>query len=292
MTAPDPFAIVRAHFEALNRGDLAGVVELLAEDHVSEAVLPEDVRAEVREGKGLHHALLAEYLARFEGALPDGSRFAIRTMARIETGWIHVEWIERERRRAGGEPLEFAGYSHLLVEDGRIRRQRIVRHRHALEPAVIAGAERPSSRTYPDRPVVGVGAVVMDGGRVLLVKRRFEPLAGQWSLPGGSLEVGESLAAGAAREVREETGLEVDVGPLVEVFDRILLDPEGRVRYHYVLADYLCHPVGGRLQAGSDVADVALVDPQALAPYRLTPKASEVIARAVAMDVERRSKPR
>jgi ADP-ribose pyrophosphatase YjhB (NUDIX family) len=133
---------------------------------------------------------------------------------------------------------------------------------------------------------------VVDGGRVLLVKRRFEPLAGQWSLPGGSLEVGESLAAGAAREVREETGLEVDVGPLVEVFDRILLDPEGRVRYHYVLADYLCHPVGGRLQAGSDVADVALVDPQALAPYRLTPKASEVIARAVAMDVERRSKPR
>lgn len=292
MTPPDPFAIVRAHFDALNRNDLAAVLELLADDHVSESVLPDDLEAVIREGKAHHRDLIEAYLAGFEGALPGGARFDIRTMARIETGWIHVEWIERERRRESGEALEFAGYSHFLVQDGCIRRQRTVRHPHRLDPAVVAGVVRASSRTYPDRPVVGVGAVVLDAGRVVLVKRRFEPLAGQWSLPGGSLEVGEPLTDGVAREVREETGLEVAVGPLVEVFDRILLDPEGRVRYHYVLADYLCHPVGGRLEASSDVADAALVDPRELARYRLTPKASAVIARAVAMDEARRSESR
>ena len=79
-------------------------------------------------------------------------------------------------------------------------------------------------------------------GKVVLVKRRFEPLAGQWSLPGGRLELGETLEAGLAREMLEETGLEVEVGPVVDVFDRILLDPERKVRYHYVLIDYLCRP--------------------------------------------------
>ena len=98
----------------------------------------------------------------------------------------------------------------------------------------------------------------------MLIKRKFEPLAGQWSLPGGTLELGESLEAGVAREMREETGLEVEVGPVVEVFDRILLDTEGRVRYHFVLIDYLCRPIGGRLVAGSDVADAVLADPTTL----------------------------
>jgi len=140
-----------------------------------------------------------------------------------------------------------------------------------------------SSRAYPDRPFVGVGGVIVDQGRVVLIKRRFEPLAGQWSLPGGTLEIGESLEAGVAREMREETGLEVAVGPVVDVFDRILLDTDGRVRYHFVLIDYLCRPIGGSLVAGSDVADAVLADPAALAPFRLTPKAISVIDRALTL---------
>jgi len=102
------------------------------------------------------------------------------------------------------------------------------------------------SREYPDRPFVGVGAVIVDeSARVLLVKRRFEPLAGQWSLPGGAVDVGETLAACVIREMREETGLDVEVGAVIEVFDRIMHDAGGRVQYHYVLVDYVCRPVGG-----------------------------------------------
>ena len=149
-----------------------------------------------------------------------------------------------------------------------------------------------TSRLYPPRPVVGVGAVVLvtsaaaaSGGLpaagVVLVKRRHEPLAGEWSLPGGTLEVGETLAAAVAREVAEETGLAVDVGPVIEVFDRIMLDDERRVQYHFVLIDYLCRPVGGVLRAGSDAADVAIAAPDALAPFGLTDKALSVIARGV-----------
>ena len=141
--------------------------------------------------------------------------------------------------------------------------------------------ERRGRRQYPERPIVGVGAVVVRDGRVLIVKRRYEPLAGRWSLPGGTLELGETLAQGLARELREETGLEVDVGPVVEVFDRILLDEEKRVQYHFVLVDYLCRPVGGELAPGSDVDDARFVDPSQLAPFELTEKAEAVIRRAL-----------
>jgi 8-oxo-dGTP diphosphatase len=150
-------------------------------------------------------------------------------------------------------------------------------------------------REYPARPIVGVGAVILiprtealalgygepapDTG-VVLVKRRFEPLAGRWSLPGGALEIGETLEAGITREVAEETGLAITVGPIVEVFDRILLDASGRVQYHFVLIDYVCRPVDGRLRAGSDVADVTLADPDELEPFGMTEKAVEVIRKA------------
>ena len=143
---------------------------------------------------------------------------------------------------------------------------------------------RTDRRQYPERPIVGVGAVIVDGGKVVLVRRRFEPLAGQWSLPGGSLELGETLERGAAREALEETGLQVEVGPIVEVFDRIMLDEERRVRYHFVLVDYLCRPVGGVLQAGSDADDAVLVAPASLGAYDLTEKATAVIARALELD--------
>jgi ADP-ribose pyrophosphatase YjhB (NUDIX family) len=139
------------------------------------------------------------------------------------------------------------------------------------------------SRSYPERPIVGVGAVILVDGKVVLIKRRFEPLAGQWSLPGGTLEVGESLEAGTAREILEETGLVVDVGPVIEVFDRILFDADRRVRYHFVLIDYLCRPTGGTLRHGSDVDDAVLADPSDLERFRLTPKATAIINRALAI---------
>src|SRR3569833_149241 len=110
-------------------------------------------------------------------------------------------------------------------------------------------------REFPRAPIVGVGAVVVQAGRVLLVQRGREPLKGKWSLPGGMLEIGESLHEGVIREVEEETGLRVEPIELVELLDRIIREqsPEGeRVRYHYVIADYLCRVVGGTLKAASD----------------------------------------
>jgi len=150
------------------------------------------------------------------------------------------------------------------------------------------------SREYPARPVVGVGAVVLverqDGGTgVVLIRRRFEPLAGCWSLPGGGLEVGETLTAGLVREIQEETGLAVEVGPVLDVFDRITCDDAGRVRFHYVLVDYVCWPAGGVLAAGSDVSEVVVADPDHLAAYALTDKTLEVIRRA--LDVTPRPSP-
>ena len=139
------------------------------------------------------------------------------------------------------------------------------------------------TRLYPARPIVGVGAVIVDEEQVVLVRRRHEPLAGRWSLPGGSLEVGETLEAGVAREMLEETGLIVRVGPVVEVFDRIMYDDDGRVRYHFVLVDYLCWPVAGTLQAGSDADAVALTQPGQLHRFDLTDKATSVITRAFAL---------
>ena len=139
------------------------------------------------------------------------------------------------------------------------------------------------TRKYPTRPIIGVGAAVFDGASVVLIKRRFEPLRGRWSLPGGGLEVGETLEAGVAREIEEETGLTVSVGPVVEVFDRILLDDAGRVEYHFVLVDFLCRATGGTLKPGSDVTDAVLANPEMLNAYGLTKKAEEVITQAVVM---------
>ena len=114
-------------------------------------------------------------------------------------------------------------------------------------------------REFPSSPLVGVGAVVVDRGRVLLIRRGTEPLKGQWSLPGGMLELGESLVAGVVREVREETGLVVEPVELVELLDRIHRESD-RVRYHYVIADYLCRVTGGALQAASDADAVRWVE--------------------------------
>ena len=139
------------------------------------------------------------------------------------------------------------------------------------------------SRQYPERPIVGVGAVIVDEGKVLLIRRRYEPLKGEWSLPGGMVEIGETLESALMREMLEETGLRVDVGPVVEVFDRIMRDEQQRVRYHFVLVDYLCWPADGSLHAGSDVDAAIWVDPATLGRYSLTEKAMSVIERALTL---------
>jgi 8-oxo-dGTP diphosphatase len=150
------------------------------------------------------------------------------------------------------------------------------------------------AREYPDRPVVGVGGVVVDDGRVLLIRRGSEPLRGQWSIPGGMLELGESLQAGVARELLEETGLEVRVLDLIEVFDRIYIQepidgspPDQRPRYHYVIVDYLCERISGEACAGSDVTDVVFAREDELEQYHLTETATRVLRKAFAMAADR-----
>jgi 8-oxo-dGTP diphosphatase len=138
------------------------------------------------------------------------------------------------------------------------------------------------TRSYPRQPVIGVGAVVVIDGRVVLIKRAHEPLKGEWNLPGGGVELGETLVDACIREVREETGLEVRVGPVIEVFDRIMRDDRGQVQYHFVLVDYVCHVIGGALACGSDADDIVLAAPADLAEYRLTGKALEVIEKGLA----------
>ena len=144
--------------------------------------------------------------------------------------------------------------------------------------------ERVSQREYPDRPLVGVGGVVIEEGRTLLIKRGNAPLEGQWSIPGGMLELGESMEEGVRRELAEETSLEVRVGALIEVFERIIPDEAGRVRYHFVIVDYLCERVRGEARAASDVTDVAWAREDELENYGLTAIAKRVIRRAFEME--------
>lgn len=135
-------------------------------------------------------------------------------------------------------------------------------------------------REYPDAPLVGVGAVIIEAGRVALVRRGQPPLLGEWSIPGGVLEVGETLREAVIREAREETGLVVDAGELLGIFERLVPDGEGRVRYHYVLMDFLCIRKDGALLAASDAADVRWFAPVELADLKLAPDTLAVIQKA------------
>lgn len=137
-----------------------------------------------------------------------------------------------------------------------------------------------TSRRYPERPIVGIGAIVIDGDSVLLVERGREPLKGYWSIPGGVLEIGESLKDGLRREVLEETGLLVDVLEVVEVFERILRDASGAPEYHYVLIDYLCVATGGEMRPGDDVIGVRWAPRAELGDYKITEGTLPVIEKA------------
>lgn len=132
-------------------------------------------------------------------------------------------------------------------------------------------------REFPEFPLVGVGAIIIRDDRVLLVKRAHPPIQGQWSIPGGVLEVGELVREAAVREAREETGLIVEPADLLGVYDRILRNEEQRVQYHYVLIDFLCRPVGGELRAASDAAEVRWFTREELRALQLAEDTQDVI---------------
>jgi ADP-ribose pyrophosphatase YjhB (NUDIX family) len=144
-------------------------------------------------------------------------------------------------------------------------------------------------REYPKSPLVGVGAVIVDKivnrhdtQRVLLIRRGTAPLLGEWSLPGGVLECGETLREAVAREACEETGLLIETGEMLGVYERVIRSEDGRVQYHYVLIDFLCRAIGGELKAGSDAADVRWFTRQELPALNLAYDANDVVHKALA----------
>jgi 8-oxo-dGTP diphosphatase len=136
-------------------------------------------------------------------------------------------------------------------------------------------------REFPEVPLVGVGAIIIEDGRVVLVKRAHPPLQAEWSIPGGVLEIGELVREAAIREAREETGLTVEPGELLGVYDRILRDPDQRVQYHYVLIDFLCRRVAGDLAAASDAAEVGWFTPDKLTRLNLAEDTLDVIQKGL-----------
>ena len=207
----DPFDLVRRWFAVFNRGDLRALEHYYGEQAAM------DLDGERAEGRA---SILSMWTRRFSAwgpGLSGGIRRRLHMVGRIETGLIHAEWLEREADGAGAE-RERRGFSQFRVERGQIlwqQDQAIDETTGIAEGLVVSGAATLPPRRYPPRPVVGVGAVIVREAQVVLIKRKYEPLAGHWSLPGGTLELGESLEAGVAREIREETGLDVDVGPVV-----------------------------------------------------------------------------
>ena len=136
-------------------------------------------------------------------------------------------------------------------------------------------------REYPESPLIGVGAVIVADGRALLIRRGQPPLLGEWSLPGGVLECGETVRDAAIREAREETGLVVEVGEMLGVYERVIRSEDARVRYHYVLIDFLCRAVGGELKAGSDAAEAGWFSREELPALKLAYDANDVVRKGL-----------
>ncbi|HUE88483.1 MAG TPA: NUDIX hydrolase [Vicinamibacterales bacterium] len=136
------------------------------------------------------------------------------------------------------------------------------------------------SNEFPSSPILGVGAVIVKDGKALIVKRANDPYKGQWSIPGGRVELGETLTDAVRREMREETGLEVRVGSVIEVFERVEREDD-RIRHHFVIVDYLCTCVGGALCAGDDAVDAVWVTSEGLEAYRVSESAVAVIRKAL-----------
>ena len=134
-------------------------------------------------------------------------------------------------------------------------------------------------RLYPERPMVGVGVLIRDGDRYLIVKRGAEPDAGLWSIPGGLVEVGERASDAAAREAMEETGLDVEIEDVLGVVDKIVRDDASRVKYHFVIVDYMAEPRGGAVRAASDALEARWVRAEELPGYELTPTLVELLKR-------------
>ena len=144
------------------------------------------------------------------------------------------------------------------------------------------------SHEFPASPVVGVGAVIVKDDKALIIKRANDPYKGQWSIPGGRVELGESLTDAVRREMREETGLEVSVGPVIEVFERIQRG-DGRIRYHFVIIDYLCTCDGGTLCAGDDADDAVWVTSSELDAYNIRASAVAVIRMGLELALQSRA---
>ncbi len=136
-----------------------------------------------------------------------------------------------------------------------------------------------SHRLYPGRPIVGVGVLIEEDGRYLLVKRAAEPDAGLWSIPGGIIEVGEKAADAAVREALEETGLSVEIMNRVDVVDKIVRDDDGDVRYHFIIIDFLARPLSGEMRPMDDALDAAWAAPEDFIKYELTPTLVELLKR-------------
>lgn len=134
-------------------------------------------------------------------------------------------------------------------------------------------------RDYPTAPIIAVGAIILDGDRVVLIRRAKEPSWGLWTFPGGAVELGELVREAVRREVQEETGLEIEVGEVALVLDSVSRDPSGRVQYHYVIIDFYARPVGGVLRPGSDVGDVRWASLSDVESLPMTDKAQEVARR-------------
>jgi len=139
-------------------------------------------------------------------------------------------------------------------------------------------------REYPQRPIVGIGVVVVDKGRVLLIRRGKNPRRGTWSLPGGAQELGETVAEGAAREVKEETGLDIKITGLLDVVDSIDTNEDGAVRYHYTLVDFVARPRGGRVKASGDAAETRWFDREGLSDLELWAETERIIGLAFEFD--------